>query len=443
MIDDVVERFLRATIANGLKQRFYRLLWAEIDVARIQTPADLSVLPCVTKEMYRNDYMDHFDHRHSHFLSHSTGTTGPLTFRHRSRLEAEIVSLLLTPTEVAPVPRVGIVLEAASARAYHGSPMPVPESTVSIPAGTRNEIQLRQCVEMLTASFRLHGRELRPSYLQGRATDVALVAHALRMHGVDPTRLALDEVTTMAVVDEGLRQFLRRSLAVPVQERFSCSEIFGGAVRMDGQDFFVTDPFVIAEVSDESGHSVGDGAVGRLTMTELYPFVQIQPLIRYLTGDVVERVGSPAPGQIAFRWLGRIDQCVTLQTAAEASFIAYRPLIDALGQLPAVARRDVYPDSNVRFGGVGIPRVEISKVSESEVLVRVGMSVSPFFYPNPAQEVIDTSWAAIHAMGAAGDIAITVELFAGYPAHGTVAAGKETVLRLGPSPLSDAAPRLV
>jgi hypothetical protein len=387
--------------------------------------------------------MNNFDHQHAAFLSHSTGTTGPVTYRYRSRLEAQMVRLLLSPDEdTAACSRVGIVLEAATARTVHGSPMPVPDATFAIPAGTRDETQLRQCVDLLRTPFRLHGMQVKPSYLHGRAVDVALVAHTLRAYGVDPDDLSLREVVTMAVVDEGLRRFLRRSLAAPLHERFSCSEIFGGALRRDGDDVFVTDRFAVAEVTDDAGQALGDGGVGRLTLTELYPFVQLQPLIRYVTGDIVQRVGSPAPGQLAFRWLGRFEQCLRLPGAAGPGLLAYRPLIDALGRLPAVARRDVYPNSVVPFGGVGLPRVEINGAPGPGALIRVGMSADPLLYLGSAQEVVDTVWTIVGSMDVAGNTPLTVELFSGYPLRDAAMPAKRTLLAVGPGRLSGAAPRV-
>jgi phenylacetate-coenzyme A ligase PaaK-like adenylate-forming protein len=441
--DDIIGKFLVLTIKNALRQPFYQSLWADIDTDVIGEPADISVLPCVTKQMYHDDYMTSFDHSLSHYLSHSSGTTGALTFRHRSHVEEVFIRWLLSPSEAPDRdPRVGIRLMTGP---MHGMQMPVSGGGVSIPAATGTVVQLQQCIELLTTSFHLHGRSLRPSHLSGQSIDVALVAQALRAHSIEPSSLPLREITLMGPVDEGLRQFLNRSFDVPLRERYSTSEVFGGAVREPGLDHFVTDPFVIAEVCDDQGRALDDGAIGQLTMTELYPFVQIQPLIRYCTGDLVERVASPSPGRISFRYLGRLEQSVWLKRPDREDVVfTDGPLADALGGLPMITRWRAYGDIAANFPNVGKPIVELFRPTESQVGVRVGVSVDPFLYPRAAQEIVDCIWDTLSPpLAPDDDIELIVELSRYDPGQGFGSGGGyRTLQTVGPHRLAGDRPRV-
>jgi hypothetical protein len=443
---DIGAALLPFTIDNARRLRFYASHWHGVDLDGIRGVADLSRLPIVTKELYRAHYMTEFDHTASHFISHSTGTTGELTYRHRSRLEAAAIRRLFSPAQVSSGVRVGISLTSS----FHGMLLPVPNSGVWIPAGTRTADELRQCVDLLQTTFHVHGETPRASFLAGLVFDVAVVAQALRVSGVEPESLSLSAVTVIGPVDEGLRRFLRESFGTALHERFSSSEIFGGASRVPGPDYFVTDPQVIAEVVDENGLSLGDGAIGMLAMTELYPFVQIQPLIRYVTGDIVEKVGALAPGQLAFRWLGRVHQCATLKQSdgKEAVTFSYRPLADALGLMPAVARPCVRPPLGpIDFSDVGLPLVALSATGSFEILVQVELSFDPHFYPDHAQEVVDCVWHTVRGMARGrDDVRVRVRL-CGHRRRNALEvcenANGGSTLSVGPVRLADAAPAVM
>jgi phenylacetate-coenzyme A ligase PaaK-like adenylate-forming protein len=439
--NDIVSKFLVLTIKNALRQPFYQSLWADVKTADIREPRDLPALPCVTKQLYRNAYMTSFDSMFSNYVSYSTGTTGALTFRHRSQVEETFIKWLLSAPEAPDrEPRVGIRLMTGP---MHGMQMPVAGSEITIPAATGTLVQLRQCIELLTTSFRLHGRALRPSQLSGRAVDLALVAQALRAQRIEPASLRLDAITVMGAIDEGLRQFLNRSFDAPVRERYSTSEIFGGAVREQGRDYYVTDPFVISEVCDDQGRAVDDGELGLLTMTELYPFVQVQPLVRYSTGDIVKRVASPSPGRISFSYLGRLEPSVWLKRPGREDVIfTYGPIADALGRLPIVARWQADGDGGDNLPNVGKPILEFSEQTQSRVCIRVGVSADPFLYPRATQEIVDCIWETFsRPIAPDDDLELVVELTAYDPGPGfDTGGGRRTLQTVGPHLLASSRP---
>lgn len=62
---------------------------------------------------------------------------------------------------------------------------------------------------------------------------------------------------------------------------------------------------MIAEVLDEDGARTPDGSLGGTGVHRGFLFVQAQPLVRYLTGDIVERLPCVEPWRARFRWWGR------------------------------------------------------------------------------------------------------------------------------------------
>jgi len=98
----------------------------------------------------------------------------------------------------------------------------------------------------------------------------------------------------------------------------------------------------------DTGEPVAEG-VGKLLITCLHPFVQMQPLIRYATGDLVRRTPNTCGISLTVEFLGRLKNCVR----ASATMGPDRPWLlfstavnDVLSSLPDVRIYDWF--SNVR-----------------------------------------------------------------------------------------------
>jgi hypothetical protein len=342
---DLRTKLLPFTIANAREKRFYKEHWAGHDVDAVTDVASLPAIPTLSKQQYRSGFMLDFDDPgDSHFVSHSTGTTGELTWRHRSLTEAATVDHLFSAARPAPepgeAPRAGIILETA----FHGMGFPIPGGQLTLPAATHGDTELGHAVEMLQMTYRVHGHRVRPTVIMGSAADLALLGQALHDHGVDTDALAIEAVHSGGFADVGMRRFIESAFGAPETGRFSMSEVLGGASYDSGLDAYRLDPYVIGEVVDEAGNALPPGGVGELTLTELFPLVQMQPMIRYRTGDIVKRVASEDELTFAFSWWGRRDDSVAVRSGDDLRWrFGFRHVADLLSEEPSVARRPVRP----------------------------------------------------------------------------------------------------
>lgn len=438
------DALLPFTIENATRLPFYREFWANAEAESVSKVRDLPRLPTLSKAQYRQSLMcDEDVVRLTEYISHSSGTTGELTWRHRSAAEATIIGELFgragddAPTDLALAMRYN----------RHGMAMPVPGRTRSIPIGLDDNDELKQCLRMLDASYRFAGANLRPTLLTGSGHDVALLIQAwLETHTPGQPAGEVHTLHVMGFVDAALRRFLRSaSGGLHLVEKYSLSEIFGGASRVWPASTFVLEPHVVGEVVDEDGAHVPHGAVGELVLTELFPFVQMQPLIRYRTGDVVLLVDS-GDDRLEFEWLGRRHQCV-LDRSTQTWIFGYRPVADWLSLQPVVARETHRPGlSLVRSGNVGAPCVYVRGSEDgTTVHIDVGLSVNPWWDKPNVQGLVNGLWPAMRSMRAAAGDRIRVQLSLRHVAA-RVSEPEEwlngPVLQIPPVMLADPAPIL-
>lgn len=399
MAADLRTKLLPFTIQNARAKRFYREHWAGHNVDAVVDLASLSAIPTLSKEQYRSGFMLDFDDAgDSHFVSHSTGTTGLLTWRHRSLTEAAVVSELLGAATQMPrpgaAPRVALVLTAQ----FHGMPFPIPGGQLAIPGATYGDRELSHCVEMLQMTYRVHGHRIRPSVVMGTAEDTSLLVQALHDHDVDTLGLGIEAVFASGYVDPGMRQFIESAFGAPIIGRFSLSEILGSATYDADLDAYRLDPYVIGEVVDEAGRQLPPGGVGELTLTELFPLVQMQPMIRYRTGDIVERVGPQ--DDMAFSWWGRRNQSVATRSGDDLRWrFGFRHVADILARHPSVDRHSIRPGlETVRTTKVGNLRFEVVPQNDGEDLgldVTVWLRHVPELHPDSTQQIAESLESAL------------------------------------------------
>lgn len=440
------QALLPFTIRNAARLPFYARFWEGVDLDAVSSPGELRRLPTLSKEEYRRSLM--FDPeavRGADYITHSTGTTGEVTWRHRTAAEAAVIRDLFGR---AAAREEGGPLALAFRYDRHGMSMPVPSRARAIPIGLSDDDELRQSVKMLTRTYHFADGELRPTVLAGSSIDLAILAQAWLESRAPREECQVRVLQALGLTDAGLYRFLRAAFdGAEVVEKYSLSEIFGGATKVWPAASFVLDPYVVGEVVDEGGAPVAPGRVGELVLTELFPFVQMQPLVRYRTGDVVLLVED---GDEAFRfeWWGRRHECILWDSdGAPAWALGYRPVFDWLALQPLVARYPIRTHlTSVKSLDFDLPCVALSGGRGGEaVSVDVGVRVNPWFEPEAVGRLAEGLWAALRGMLAVPPEGVRVGLSFRHfcrPDLRLDAVGDAHSLRLPAAPLSGPAPTI-
>jgi len=301
------EQLLLPTLLNALRTPFYQQRFAGIDVAAIGID-DLHQLPIVIKDDLR------IAGRRAQVRSglicneiFTSATTGPAFVSARGHIELEYIrsfyTTLYSGFEIKQWAR-GLQIN----NPYHGN-------VITIPAPIHFH-----CIGIYDRGSFGYGREV----LTGEHDDPRVASHCTVLVGLERMLRAFAYSTRtehpnglecylkyIFTAGQYLSQFGRRLLEetfnAKVLDRYSMSEVFGGATEADECGWYFFDPPVIPEVITPDSNIPIDEGVGILLMTALYPFQEAQPLIRYYTGDIVQvtRTKSSRPGKLAIKPLGR------------------------------------------------------------------------------------------------------------------------------------------
>lgn len=334
---------LPGTIANAAGMAFYAEHWAGVDVGSVTSVADLARLPMTDKELYRSSFQFRPPYETElASIGHTTGTTGDLVFRHRSAEEiAEQHAFFRAGIEGARAPGAPRRLVALIGSPGHGVAIRPPTDGLGITGTLDDPHRVDQVRQIMTRSFKLPGYTDRVVEVQSSPQGVEMLTLALLGCGVDPLDLPVDRIIVVsAYVSAAFRTFVRETWGEKVRliDRYSLSEIVGGATNMPCCGAFHPDPHVVVELVDPvTREATGPGDVAVTVLTELYPLVRYQPLVRYWTDDVVERVECAAE-PLAFVVHGRRHEVPLRRRERTEVLVSTARLQDHLQTLPGVAR---------------------------------------------------------------------------------------------------------
>jgi len=274
-----------------------------------------------------------------HSVNHTSGTTGTPLSIHRSHEEIRFVReyymRLFRPVALALKSRPLIM---SLPNLYHGTPVPMPSIGMSFVGGVTDNTLIQDARRMLEREYRLKGYDSRISVLSGLPHHVLLLTTYLIEQGIDPRDFMLSGITvTGGYVATNSIRYLEESWGCPIHDRFTLTEAIGGASRLPGTDVFQLDPHILGEVVEpDSGRQIVEGGVGLLALTNLHPFVQMQPLVRYCVGDVVRRV--PGSGPLKFQFLGKEKNCISWVRDGRREWLLFSARLNELA--------NIFPDCN-------------------------------------------------------------------------------------------------
>lgn len=334
----------------------------------------LDQLTPLTKERYREHFMwDPECLADAALVSHTTGTTGQVTWRHRTQREAAVIAHLFGRGETTQGQSpFGIAIRYHR----HGMEMPMPGRSTMVAVSLSEDVDLHQIVELLEVGAVLHGVRRHPEILAGGGMDVALIAHALVSCGMTEPAARIKQVFVGGHLPAAIRASISTALPnAAISSHYSLAEVFGGAsATADGSEY-LTEAHVIAEVLDEDGAPTPEGSLGELAFTEVFPFVQAQPLVRYLTGDIVERLPNDEAWRVRFRWWGRSAHSMR---DASGWVLGEGPLTDALLSEPLVARVAHRGHLAASVPSVGSPMAELRDGPDGCPILIIGVRRDPW-----------------------------------------------------------------
>lgn len=354
-------------------------------------------------------------------ICHTSGTTGAPLDVYKSFQEIEFIqaffSTLFRPIRAA-LPSIPLVLTFPNF--HHGVAVPMPGIGMTFVGGVTDDTLIADARRQIETCYDIPGHDQRVSIISGLHHYLLIFTSFLIEQGIDPAtyRMRAINVTGGHLPPQWLR-FLERSWRCPVNDRFTLTEVIGGASRLPDGDIFALDPQIVGEVVDpETGHAIEHG-IGLLALTNLHPFVQMQPLIRYLTGDLVQRVADPAG--LRFRFLGKAKNSIARIREDRREWLLFSTcLVDALAEFPDVAVYDWF--SNLRsvgdrtLGSYPTFSIETHDARRFEIRIVIELRYAPHTRPDRVAHLREALTTALRncpetALGCgldAGDVALEI-----------------------------------
>lgn len=283
-------------------------------------------------------------------ICHTSGTTDIPLDIYKSREEIGFIqdffSQLFAPLREA-LPSLPLVLTFPNF--HHGVAVPMPGIGMTFVGGVTDDTLIRDARRQIDTTYHIKGHDERISIISGLHHYLLLFSSYLLEQGIDPARYRMTAINvTGGFIPSHWLRFLEETWQCRVNERFTLTEVIGGASRLPGTSVFALDPQLIGEALDcDTGRPLQSG-VGMLALTNLYPFVQMQPLVRYKTGDLIRRVAEP--GGFYFQFLGKTKNCIYRDRDGRRQWMLFSArLIDILAEIPDINVYDWF--ANLRSVG--------------------------------------------------------------------------------------------
>jgi phenylacetate-CoA ligase len=219
-------------------------------------------------------------------------------------------------------------------------------------------------------------KRLDPQFLYTMPSTLDALADRLSRSSVPSLRLAM---TSGEVVEEALREKVRRNLGIEIADNYGSTEAFL-AWRCPRGRYHVNAEHVLLQIVDPDGHPVPAGELGRVLVTTLEN--RLMPLVRYEIGDYAQASEEACPCGRTLPLLGRIaGRAVQLFQLTDGRLITPWELVvrmrqhGGLRQFQIVQRAvDRYVVRYVAADPLSEPvRAELAR--EFEVVIRGGIRV--------------------------------------------------------------------
>jgi hypothetical protein len=329
-------------------------------------------------------------------ISHTSGCTGPALSVYRSAEELSFTwdyqTQLLAPVR-AQLASHPLVLSLPNL--YHGTPVSIPSLGKVFVGGTTDDLLIGDLIILLRQRFRIAGHDERFSIITCLVHQMLFLTSFLLEQGIDPKEFEIKSINVVGgyLTNRG-REYLRNAWGAIIFDRFSLTESAGGATRCHSCGYFHLDPHIIGEVLDADTDEPLTRGVGRLVLTQLYPFIQMQPFIRYDTGDLVRRVENNCHSSLTFEFAGKAKNCVKWHCDGKTEWlvlsVALHEILDPIPDFQRVEQfRGVRATKDPSVGSLPIYTLTKSEPEPDFLLITLTAELryAPYFYPERTTEL--------------------------------------------------------
>lgn len=398
--DALRNELIRETVLRAFEgSSLYRDLYDAVDLGSIATVEDLARLPLVTKEQLRRAgraAMCHPDDTPVSHIQNTTGTTSEQFFVYRSVPETQFIQEFyaqLAASEAGPAAPAPLMLQIQFP--HHGLPTPVPANVFVLPFSVNDDHLVDYALLLLRKEFDLPGVARRVSILSGSQTGILVLTSYLLEQGIaGDSEFAIKLIHLQGrYLTKRWRSVLQQTWGAAVSNKYSLAEVFGGANWCSKCDGFHFDPHVVPEIIDFDRRRTLSEGCGVLLLTSLYPFVQLQPMIRYFTGDIF-KLDPFACDQPRFEFLGRLTHALFNPDDPRDLWLSGVDVIEALDRHPEVNRTTRFRDlTRIRFaqstGRLLVRGYHRREHGVNHLRLRVETSVPLLLYPERGRELAE------------------------------------------------------
>ncbi|MGO6787581.1 hypothetical protein ACCS70_29370 [Rhizobium ruizarguesonis] len=350
MHDAFWEKLLPLTIANAIQNTvFYRELYADQELGSAFSVADLPSLPIVTRAMLQKaGYASVARNLTCAAIQNTSGTSGPAIFLHRSVEEFAFIEEFFSRAFPTPANSAARPLVLNLSTIGHGVHTPVPSPVFVLQSDLISLYQIHRPLAYLAKDYELEGVVPRVSSVVGTVSQLNVLTHYLCEHGLKELMEPIREIfLTSEYVTPANRAWLQQQWGgIEIHNRYSMSECFGGATYCKRCHGFHFDPMVVPELVEYGSDENSETPLGRLLVTALFPFVRMQPIIRYQSDDIfsIKQANCSRP---SFQYFGRTSQTLFDPLNGKVVVLPGTTLDDVLDETVDVARTPTFEGSLV------------------------------------------------------------------------------------------------
>lgn len=368
------------------KCEFFESLYSGISTP--QSISDLSRLPISTKDAIRKaGWAARAKGLNPAIRQHTTGSTENSLELFRSQEELDFITRFFTAVN-SPHSNTLRPLVLALVSQGHGSLVALPSAAFVIHGNVHDQTFLDKLAsKILVDKHHIPGVQHHISALSGFTVHVALLTCVLLERGFLFDSTSVSNIsTTGSLLTSTLRHLIESCWSVTITNRFSMTEAFGGATYCSTCKAWHFDPEVIPEVVHPVTQQNIYNDTGLLIVTSLFPFTQLQPCIRYKTGDVARIVPTKCKtvrqaikieGRLAHSWCRSNGEII----------LASGHILEVLEGEPLVAKEPVFRDILSRYPIVrelGFPRAMFSTTDNGRAILKIACRFNPLMYPSEA-----------------------------------------------------------